>query len=90
MKKLKDLQEMLNINPREIVNLLETVLHDEAYKKEEITGILEINAEELLDTSLSPDTKNVETFELKKRARHVYGGKFQQPPLLVPKFLLYF
>ena len=59
----------------EMLALVESTLHHEAYTKTEICGLLELsNEQELFELcSISDHVRNYETFELYKRAIHVFG-----------------
>ena len=37
-------------------NLVKEILHEKSYSKEEVCAILDVNADELAETSLSPNT----------------------------------
>ncbi|XP_075431753.1 N-acetylgalactosamine kinase [Ascaphus truei] len=71
--KLGDLQAKLGVNLKEMLAVVEEVLHPEPYTREEICECLGINLEELRATILSQNTQDVATFKLYQRAQHVYG-----------------
>lgn len=72
-KRLGDVQKELGITLEDAVNVVQEVLHREPYTKQEVCGILGVSADELANTSLSPNTLKVETFKLHDRAVHVFS-----------------
>ncbi|KAG8225847.1 hypothetical protein J437_LFUL004776 [Ladona fulva] len=79
MRRLGDLEAILpkNISKldglKHLLLLVEKLLHEEAYTKEEILQNFGINEEELVKSSLSANTTHLKTFKLKQRAAHVYS-----------------
>ncbi|KAH9524775.1 N-acetylgalactosamine kinase [Bulinus truncatus] len=73
IRRLGELQEKLGYRLDEMLNLVTSNLHKELYSKEEVCKILDVSPEELIETSLSANTTQVETFSLFNRATHVYG-----------------
>jgi N-acetylgalactosamine kinase len=71
-KKLVHVQRALNATIHDMILKTEEIFSDDAYTKEEICRLLEVTSDELANTSLSSNTLNVERFELKKRALHVF------------------
>lgn len=58
-----------------MISLVEETLHEEPYTKEEIVKELDTTSEKLDETSLTPNTKQIQRFKLKQRALHVFNGK---------------
>lgn len=56
MKRLADLQNKLSVGLKEMEDIVAESLHKNQYTKSEICDILGVNAEELAQTSLSPNT----------------------------------
>lgn len=75
IKRLGELQKALGANLTEMISLVEKILHEEPYTKEEIVVELETTQDILDQTSLTPNTKQIQTFKLKQRAQHVFKGK---------------
>ncbi|CAG5116544.1 unnamed protein product [Candidula unifasciata] len=73
IKRLGELQLRLGVSLDEMLELVSSKLHIEPYSKEEVCKILDVSPEELAETSLSANTRNVENFYLHQRASHVYG-----------------
>uniref|UniRef100_A0A0B6ZMI4 Galactokinase n=1 Tax=Arion vulgaris TaxID=1028688 RepID=A0A0B6ZMI4_9EUPU len=73
IKRLGELQTKLDFSLDDMLVLVNSNLHVEPYSKEEVCSILEVTPEELVETSLSANTQNVESFYLHQRSSHVYG-----------------
>ncbi|KAK5642851.1 hypothetical protein RI129_009018 [Pyrocoelia pectoralis] len=81
IKTLRDLQTALNVNLHTMIALVMKILHENPYTKEEIADELSITTAILEQTSLTPNTKHIESFKLHQRALHVF-----QEALRVQKF----
>ncbi|XP_046390453.1 N-acetylgalactosamine kinase-like [Ischnura elegans] len=57
---------------RQALSLVESVLHEEPYRREEVLKLLEISESEFLKISLNANTTHLQSFKLKQRASHVY------------------
>ena len=55
-KRLGHLQETLGVSLKDMDSLVKEIIHAEPYSKQEICDILGVTAEELAETSLSPNT----------------------------------
>lgn len=66
---------MLNVDLKEMISLVNNILHDGPYTKEEIARELETTLDRIDDVSLTRNTKNIQQFKLKQRALHVFQGK---------------
>ncbi|XP_076801144.1 N-acetylgalactosamine kinase-like isoform X1 [Clavelina lepadiformis] len=73
LKKFVDLQNAMGASFGEMLNLVDKVLHEQPYHREEICKLLEITDEKLIETLLSKNTKHVTTFKLYQRAKHVFS-----------------
>ncbi|XP_068595138.1 N-acetylgalactosamine kinase [Brachionichthys hirsutus] len=71
--RLADVQTELKASLKQMLALVEEVLHPEPYSREEICRLLEITAEQFSTELLSTNTQHVTHFRLHQRARHVYG-----------------
>ncbi|XP_025901523.1 N-acetylgalactosamine kinase [Nothoprocta perdicaria] len=73
MLKLQDVQVRLGVSLEEMLTIVEEVFHPEPYSTEEICKCLGISLEELRTQILSQNTRDVSTFKLYQRAKHVYS-----------------
>ncbi|XP_030354031.1 N-acetylgalactosamine kinase isoform X2 [Strigops habroptila] len=73
MLRLHDVQTKLGVSLEEMLTIVEEVLHPEPYSAEEICKCLGISLEELRSQILSQNTRDVSTFKLYQRAKHVYS-----------------
>ncbi|XP_061101188.1 N-acetylgalactosamine kinase isoform X1 [Conger conger] len=73
LMKLGEVQPELGASLEEMVQIVEEVLHQEPYSREEICQCLGITLECLCNDILSPNTQHVTQFKLYQRAKHVYG-----------------
>ena len=75
MSNFGPLQKETGKNLSDMLALVESTLHREAYSKSEICSVLQLsNEDELFDLcKISDHVKNYQTFELYKRAIHVFG-----------------
>ena len=64
IKRLGQLQETLGVSLTDMDNLVQEVLHKQPYKKQEICDVLGVTAEELAETSLSPNTLTGDKIEI--------------------------
>lgn len=76
IKRLGELQKTLGVNLTEMIILVEKIFHEESYTKAEVVAELDTTPEILDETSLTPNTKHIQSFKLKQRALHVFQGKF--------------
>ncbi|XP_033749383.1 N-acetylgalactosamine kinase-like isoform X2 [Pecten maximus] len=70
---LRDVQEKIGLNLTDMVVLAKDMLHQAAYTKQEVCGVLGVTEEELATTSLIAFTENENEFHLHDRAVHVYN-----------------
>lgn len=75
IKRLGELQKTLGVNLTEMIVLVEKILHEEPYTKAEVVQELATTPEILDETSLTSNTKQIQSFKLKQRALHVFKGK---------------
>ncbi|XP_066274025.1 N-acetylgalactosamine kinase-like [Branchiostoma lanceolatum] len=73
LRKLGDLQAALGVSLEEMGVVVDKLLHKDPYSREEVCKELGVTAEELQETSLSQNTKDLTTFQLHDRAAHVYS-----------------
>ncbi|GFO03021.1 N-acetylgalactosamine kinase [Plakobranchus ocellatus] len=73
IKRLGEVQSRLGFSLDAMLGLVESTLHKEPYSKAEVCKLLGISPEELAETSLSTNTRDVESFLLYQRATHVYS-----------------
>lgn len=66
------LSESLGTPLSEMSSVCAQLLHSEAYTRQEVCDILEIADSELLGVCLNEKSKDVESFQLYDRAKHVY------------------
>ncbi|KAI2648242.1 N-acetylgalactosamine kinase [Labeo rohita] len=71
--KLGDLQKELQVSLKQMLELVEEVLHPEPYSRDEICKTLGISNEQLCENILSANTQHATDFKLYQRAKHVYG-----------------
>ena len=72
VRKLLVLQEELKLELSEMEAVVSDSLQHEAYSRDDICKVLEISSEELESESLSEMTKTMQSFQLYKRATHVF------------------
>ncbi|KAH0808618.1 hypothetical protein GEV33_014173 [Tenebrio molitor] len=72
VKRLGDLQQALKVDLSEMITIVEETLHEEPYTKEEVIRELETTSDHLNDTSLTQNTRHIQTFKLRQRALHVF------------------
>ena len=72
VKKLLLLSESLGVPLNEMPSIVAECLHPESYTRQEICEILEITDQELTNECLTEKSKEVQTFKLHDRAKHVY------------------
>lgn len=89
IRKPIDLQNALKLTLPECISLAKRNLHDSVYTISELCAILETDLDELALTSLSQNTVNVESFDLRNRILHVFSEAqrvydFQEACLLTP------
>ena len=63
IKRLGQLQAALDVSLKDMDSLAQDVLHKSPYSKSEICDILGVTAEELAETSLSPNTLTGECWD---------------------------
>ncbi|XP_067665828.1 N-acetylgalactosamine kinase-like [Haliotis asinina] len=73
LKRLGDLQQQLGLGLEDMLGVVEDVLHQGPYSKDEVCQILGVTADELASTTLSANTLTIQSFKLYQRARHVYS-----------------
>eukprot|EP00092_Neocalanus_flemingeri_P030622 GFUD01033250.1.p1 GENE.GFUD01033250.1~~GFUD01033250.1.p1 ORF type:complete len:462 (+),score=155.08 GFUD01033250.1:419-1804(+) len=73
LMKMKDVQEHIGVEIAQMVEKVESVLHEEDYTVQEVMEILEIDKEYLQKNILTANTQNLATFRLYQRAMHVYS-----------------
>lgn len=72
VKRLKVLADNLGLPLNEMSALVSECLHPEPYTRKEICQLLEINDKELARECLTEKSKDVQSFKLHDRAKHVY------------------
>ncbi|KAB0796666.1 hypothetical protein PPYR_10800 [Photinus pyralis] len=72
VKTLSDLQSGLKGSLHTMIALVKKILHESPYTKEEIVDELKTTSAVLDQTSLTPNTKHIESFKLHQRALHVF------------------
>ena len=73
LSRLMDVQLGAGKTLLEMVEIVESLLHREAYTKDELASILDMCREDIESLILTPNTAHLETFKLHQRARHVYS-----------------
>jgi len=73
LMRMKDVQEHIGVETAQMVEKVETVLHEEDYTVQEVMDILEIDKDYLKKNILTANTQDVSTFRLYQRAMHVYS-----------------
>jgi N-acetylgalactosamine kinase len=73
IRRLVDVQLMLRLDLDDALALVNRLLINSQYSKQQICEILEVSESELEATSLSERSRHVEVFNLRDRALHVYG-----------------
>jgi len=73
IKKLLEIQTELGLDLGQMITLVEQKLHKEPFTKQELCELLQVTEEEMATTSLSPNTLDLQSFELYKRATHVFS-----------------
>ncbi|KAG5866783.1 hypothetical protein JTB14_028212 [Gonioctena quinquepunctata] len=76
IKRLGELQIALSVDLKAMIALVEETLHEAPYTKEEVVKELETTAESLEETSLTQNTKHIQSFKLRQRALHVFRGQW--------------
>uniref|UniRef100_A0A8C5EQ27 Galactokinase 2 n=1 Tax=Gouania willdenowi TaxID=441366 RepID=A0A8C5EQ27_GOUWI len=71
--KLAQVQTELKASLKEMLLLVEEMLHVEPYSREEICKVLGITMEQFSADLLSDNTQHLTQFKLHQRAKHVYG-----------------
>ena len=73
LMRMKDVQEHVGVETAQMVEKVESVLHEEDYTVQEVMDILEIDKDYLQANILTANTQDVATFRLYQRAMHVYS-----------------
>ncbi|XP_076443620.1 N-acetylgalactosamine kinase-like [Babylonia areolata] len=73
VRRLRDIQEKLGMELEDMVELVKNTLKTSEYTKDEVLQILEVTSDDLASTSLSQNTLGVTSFQLYKRAVHVFA-----------------
>jgi len=73
MKKLLDVQTALHASFDEMLQLVDNVLHKEAYTRQEICEILDIKDEQLQESLLSRNTQDGESFQSLKHTACMFA-----------------
>ena len=71
-RKLLQLQQSLGLSLEQMAEVVSSCLHQQAYTREEICSFLEITEDELKSQYLNSMTQDLQSFELYKRALHVF------------------
>jgi len=71
-RKLGEVQKDINIPLSKMPGVVSDVLHKDPYDRKEVCDILEITEDEFKSGCLSSNTQHLQTFELYKRAMHVF------------------
>ncbi|XP_044269352.1 N-acetylgalactosamine kinase [Tribolium madens] len=72
IKRLGDLQKALGVDLTQMITIVQETIPEELYTKEEIIRELETTSEQLSQTSLTQNTRHIQSFRLKQRALHVF------------------
>ncbi|KAK9738071.1 GHMP kinases C terminal [Popillia japonica] len=72
IKRLGELQIALNVDLGTLITIVKEILHEGPYSKDEVLKVLDVSAEELTKTSLTPNTTHIQEFKLRDRALHVF------------------
>lgn len=72
IRKLGELQEAMSVNLTTMISMVNRVLHKQPYTKQEVVEVLETTSEHLNEVSLTPNTKDIQSFKLHQRALHVF------------------
>ena len=72
-RRLIQLQTALNLSLDQMSEIVSSCLHEAPYTREEICSLLEIQEEELKAEYLNNMTQELKSFQLYKRALHVFG-----------------
>ncbi|CAF0774792.1 unnamed protein product [Didymodactylos carnosus] len=73
IRKPFELQEALKLSLSDMEKFAVQTFHLEPYTVDEICALLGVTVHDLIETSLGPNTKHVQQFELHKRLRHVFS-----------------
>lgn len=72
VRKLQHLQAALGLQLNEMHQVVSSSLHEETYSRSEVCSLLDITETELESEYLNNMTKDMRSFELSKRATHVF------------------
>ncbi|KAF5279118.1 hypothetical protein FQA39_LY05796 [Lamprigera yunnana] len=72
IRRLGELQRVLNTDLNTMIQLVKEKLHEEPYTKMEIVNLLETSCEKLQEVSLTLNTEHIQTFKVYQRALHVF------------------
>ncbi|KAK9738070.1 GHMP kinases C terminal [Popillia japonica] len=81
IKRLGELQIALNVDLGTLITIVKEILHEGPYSKDEVLKVLDVSAEELTKTSLTPNTTHIQEFKLRDRALHVFTGQLTKTSL---------
>ncbi|EDO48810.1 predicted protein [Nematostella vectensis] len=73
IRRLSEVQDALGVSLDEMVTIVESTLHSEAYTKEELCKFFELSDAELVTKCMSESTAAVTSFKLHDRSKHVYS-----------------
>ncbi|EGG23542.1 galactokinase [Cavenderia fasciculata] len=72
VRKLNDVQKLSNLSLQQLLEMVDSHLHQEAYTRQEVANILGVTVEQLVK-SYFPSGVTAESFQLHRRASHVYS-----------------
>jgi len=71
--RLKEIQEKVGVEVGQMVEKVDSVLHQEDFTLEEVLELLGVTLDWLQKNVLTPNTQHLTTFRLHQRAKHVYS-----------------
>ena len=72
-RKLLQLQTALGLSLEQMAAVVSSCLHQEAYTRQEICSLLKVTEDELKSEFLNSMTQDLQSFQLQKRALHVFA-----------------
>lgn len=75
LKRLGDVQKALSVDLEAMIAVVRSSLHSGSYSKEEVCEEFGVTSDQLDILSLTPNTSNIQEFQLQQRALHVFQGK---------------
>lgn len=74
------LQRELKFSLGEFEEFVDRVLTQDAYSREDIIKLLDVDENDFVEKLLTPNTRHLEKFKLRQRAQHVVRGEYIFPP----------